>query len=186
VIETEQSISISAAMESVWEYVKDIRNWAALMPGCRSCTPINPDDSRWVMKVGAGGLVRTVNILVHVERWDAPAEVKFTYQLDGDPVIGAGSYRASRRSARETGVTLKIRVEGSGPMSPLWEAMSKPLLPQLAQSFAAQLKAEIEKAENADGAKAPVSRGSSSVLGALGRWLCTRWRTLLGMTGESS
>jgi hypothetical protein len=70
-----------------------------------------------------------------------------------------------RKTAQETEVTLKVRVQGSGPMAALWEAMSKPLLPQLAKSFAGQLKSEIEKAT---AARAFDAGGSDrpSVLGA--------------------
>ena len=150
------------------------------MPGCRNCTVINPDDSRWTLKVGVGGLVRTVSVLVHVDRWDAPKQVVFSYKLEGDPVVGGGSYSASRKSAQETEVTLKVRVEGSGPMSPLWEAMSKPLLPQLAKSFAGQLKAEIEKAASEPAAQDAVMSDRSSVLGVLGKRLRDLWRAIFG------
>ena len=178
-IDTEQRISINSAIESVWGYVNDIQKWASLMPGCRDCTVINPDDSRWTLKVGVGGLVRTVNVLVHVDQWDAPQQVRFSYKLEGDPVVGGGSYRASRKSAHETEVTLSVRVEGSGPMSPLWEAMSKPLLPQLAKSFAGQLKAEIEKAA-AVPAQGQVASDRLSVRDTLGKRLRALWRTLFG------
>ncbi len=178
-IEAEQTISINSAIENVWRYVNDIQKWASLMPGCRACTVINPDDSRWTLKVGVGGLVRTVNVLVHVDQWDEPEQVKFSYKLEGDPVVGGGSYVALRKTDRETEVTLKLRVQGSGPMSPLWEAMSKPLLPQLAKSFAGQLKAEIEKAAAAHGFDAS-ERDQLSVLGAVGNGLRHLWRAIFG------
>jgi carbon monoxide dehydrogenase subunit G len=178
VIETEQSISIGSGIEAVWDYVKDIRNWAGLMPGSQSCTVLNRDDSRWTLKVGAGGLVKTVVVLVHVEQWNAPAEVIFSYALQGDPVVGRGSYTAARISAHETEITLKLRVEGSGPMSRLWEAMSTPLLPQLAKSFSGRLKAEIESAARA--ALPPAtSSDRKAMLGGLGRWILTRWRAII-------
>lgn len=39
-----------------------------------------------------------------------------------------------------------MRVEGTGPMAPMWEAMGGPLLPKFAAAFARQLKAGIEQA----------------------------------------
>ena len=165
-IEAEQRISINSAIENVWGYVNDIQKWASLMPGCRACTVINPDDSRWTLKVGVGGLVRTVNVLVHVDQWSGPEQVNFSYKLEADPVVGGGSYIALRKTARETDVTLKVRVQGSGPMAALWEAMSKPLLPQLVKSFAGQLKSEIEKAPAAPAFDAGGS-DRPSVLGAI-------------------
>jgi carbon monoxide dehydrogenase subunit G len=145
-IETERSVVIDSDIESVWAYVEDIRRWANLLPGCRECNVIDERDSHWVLKVGAGALVRTVNVRVHVDEWLGPECVNFSYCLDGDPVSGGGSYIASRKSQNETEVTLRVRVQGSGPMAPLWETLSRPLLPQLAKSFAGQLKLKIEQA----------------------------------------
>lgn len=144
-IEAEQTLSIDTAIDNVWDYVSDIRKWANLMPGCRSCTIVDANNSRWVLKVGVGGLLRTVNVLVHVDQWDGPERVNFSYNLEGDPVKGSGSYAASRTSTLQTEVTFRVRVEGSGPLAPMWEAMSRPLLPQLAKAFARKLKADIEK-----------------------------------------
>jgi carbon monoxide dehydrogenase subunit G len=144
-IETEQTIAIDAPIERVWDYVQDIRRWASLFPGCRDCTVIDAHDSRWTLKVGAGGLVRTVNVLVHVDEWNGPRHVSFSFSLEGDPVTGSGTYQAERTTDDETEVTLHVRVTGTGPLAPLWEAISRPLLPQLAKSFAGKLKTEIEQ-----------------------------------------
>lgn len=145
-IEVERSVLIKAGIDAVWQYVEDMRSWAALMPGHRGCTVVDANDSRWTLKVGVGGLVRTVTVLVHVEEWREPQHVSFSYRLEGDPVQGSGSYTASPRSAEETEVALRVSVAGSGPIAPMWEAMSRPLLPQLAKSYAEKLKAAIEKA----------------------------------------
>ena len=144
-IETERSILIDASIESVWDYVQDIRSWANLFPGCSDCTVVDANESRWTLKVGAAGLLRTVNVLVHIDQWAGPERVDFSYKLQGDPVEGGGSYIASRKAAAETQVTLTVRVAGSGSMAPMWEALSRPLLPQLAKTFAGRLKAQIEK-----------------------------------------
>jgi carbon monoxide dehydrogenase subunit G len=145
-IEAEQSVLVNAGIVAVWHYVKDMQRWAVLMPGYRECTVIDANDSRWTLKVGVGGLVRTVKVLVHVDEWREPARVNFSYTLEGDPVLGSGSYTASQKGAEVTEVALRVTVAGSGPMAPMWEAMSRPLLPKLAKSFTEKLKAEIESA----------------------------------------
>jgi len=173
VITTEQSISIEAGIDRVWDYVRDIRRWANLFPGCRECQVISDNESRWIIKVGAGGLVRTVTVLVHVDEWNGPGGVDFTFKLEGDPVQGGGSYRAVSRDANGTDVTLSVQVAGSGSMAPMWEAMSKPLLPQLAKSFAGQLKREIEAAAPAAPTIEPVPVKSSSLLAVLRRFFAS-------------
>jgi carbon monoxide dehydrogenase subunit G len=145
-IEASQSIEINAPIDDVWHYIKDIRRWAALFPGCRECTVIDEHDSRWILKVGAGGLVRTVSVLVHIDLWAGPERVNFSFKLEGDPVQGGGSYHAIGPSENSTEAAFSVCVQGSGAMAPMWEAVSKPLLPRMAKSFAAKLKAQIEQA----------------------------------------
>ncbi len=173
-IETEQSIVIDAPIAGVWDYVQDIRKWANLFPGCRECLVIDDNDSRWVLKVGAGGLVRTVNVLVHVDQWNGPGLVNFSYKLANEPVEGSGTYTAKAISPRQTEISLKVRVSGSGPMAPMWEAVSRPLLPQLAKVFAGALKSEIEQIVGTAAAEAP----ASSPFSIFSRWLQQVWARL--------
>jgi carbon monoxide dehydrogenase subunit G len=178
VIETEQSVAIDASIDSAWDYVKDIQRWANLMPGMRECTVVDADNSRWLLKVGVGGLVRTVKVLVHIDQWDGPERVHFSYQLEGDPVTGGGSYIAARTAAHATEVTLRVRVAGSGPMAPMWEAMCRPLLPQLAKAFAGKLKAEIEKTASAPPAQDALVTEAPSVFAATARSLRNFWQSI--------
>jgi carbon monoxide dehydrogenase subunit G len=173
-IETEQSLTINVDIDGVWDYAHDIRRWANLMPGLQSCDLIDADTSRWTLKVGAGGMVRTVKVAVRVLEWAGPERVEFAYKLENDPVEGGGTYIAKRNGANATDVMLKVRVEGGGPMAPMWEAMGRPLLPSLAKGFAEQLKAEIEKAASV----APGPRAKPSLLSKLSALLHDIWRAI--------
>jgi len=182
-IETEQTVTIRENIDKVWDFARDIRGWASLMPGMQECEVIDDDNSRWILKVGVGGLVRTVKVQVHVDQWDGPGRVFFTYKLEGDPVQGGGAYHATARGPAETEVVLTVRVEGSGPMAPMWEAMGRPLLPQLAKGFAGQLRDKIE-AQAGDGSVAAPPGAPPSPLAGLVAWLRRIWNALLGRSGR--
>jgi carbon monoxide dehydrogenase subunit G len=173
-IETEQTVTIRESIENVWNFARDIRGWAELMPGMQECEVIDDDNSRWTLKVGVGGLVRTVRVQVRVDQWDGPQRVYFTYKLEGDPVQGGGSYYATPAGPRETQVQLNVRVEGSGPMAPMWEAMGRPLLPQLAKAFSGQLRDKIEAAAGDAPAVAPAK--ASGIVA----WLRSVWSAIFG------
>lgn len=184
-IETEQTVTIREGIDSVWAFARDIRGWASLMPGMQECDVIDNDNSRWTLKVGVGGLVRTVMVRVHVDQWDGPERVFFTYKLEGDPVQGGGSYLATAKGPRETEVTLKVQVEGSGPMAPMWEAMGRPLLPQLAKGFAGELRDRIEAAASGAQPAATAAEPRRSPLAAFGAWLRRLWQGIFG-SGRSA
>lgn len=143
-IEAEHTVSIDASIDQVWDYVKDIQAWALLFPGCRECEVIDDNHSRWIIKVGAGGLVKTVKVLVNVEQWNGPESVIFSYKLESEPVIGRGFYRACKTTERSSEIKLYVEVEGGGQMASMWEAMSKPLLPKMASIFSNRLKEQVE------------------------------------------
>ncbi|MCB2060333.1 MAG: SRPBCC family protein [Novosphingobium sp.] len=179
-IDTEQKVVIGVGIDRVWDYVKDMERWANLMPGMREFTVVDDDDSRWVLKVGVGGLVRTVTVDVHVDRWAGPEHVTFSYKLEGDPVLGGGTYDAVPLGANQTEVILNVRVEGSGPMAPMWEAMGRPLLPQLASGFAGQLKGAIEQEAGVVPAEAAQAADRPSLFAAIGAWLRRLWLAIFG------
>ncbi len=180
-IETTQTVLVDAGIDTAWVYARDIERWAEIMPGFQSFTLESEDDSRWVLKVGVGGLVRTVKVKVHVDRWAGPERVDFTYDVEGDPVQGGGSYLASPKGA-QTEIALNVQVRGSGPMAPMWEAMGGPLLPKFARSFAEQLKAGIEASAQPSGTLLPAAASAApsppppSAIARLAAWL----RALLG------
>ncbi len=174
VIETEQSATVGAAIVEVWDYVQDIARWAAIMPGYQASEIVDENTSRWTLKVGVGGLVRTVKVLVTVDAWNGPGEVRFSYKLAGDPVQGSGTYTASTTGAAQTEITLRVNVAGSGPMAPMWEAMGKPLLPTFARGFADRLAAEIEKAVGYAPLTGPAQPSSTGLLA----WLRSLWNKL--------
>jgi len=183
VIETEQTVTVDANIDDTWAYAKDFERWASIMPGYQGSDIEDEDNSVWTLKIGVGGLVRTVKVRVRVDEWAGPERVDFSFKLEGDPVEGGGSYLAAPNGSDKTDMTLKVRVSGSGPMAPMWEAMGGPVLPKFAKSFAEQLKGRIE--ENArsgagDGETAPAAAATAqkapSLLARILNWL----RSLIG------
>jgi carbon monoxide dehydrogenase subunit G len=168
-IETEQSVTIAAPIDAVWAYAKDVERWAEIMPGYQSCEVIDEDNSRWVLKVGVGGMVRTVKVKVVVDEWAGPERVRFSFTLEGDPVSGGGSYSAVPAGPRATEVMLHVRVEGGGPMAPMWEAMGGPLLHRFAAGFAGQLRDRIEAGTGMGPAPQPLAK--PPLVLRLWRWL---------------
>ena len=143
-IDAKHEVNIDRGISDVWDFVKDIERWALLFPGCKSCEVLDENRSLWVLKVGAGGMIKTVNVQVNVENWSGPERVDFVFELESEPVTGKGYYLAAAAGESSTAVEMYLQVAGSGQMAGMWEAMSKPLLPQMAKAFAQSLKEEIE------------------------------------------
>jgi carbon monoxide dehydrogenase subunit G len=180
VIETQQGVTVDCDIDSTWAYAKNFERWASVMPGYQTCEIEDENNSRWILKIGVGAMVRTVKVRVHVEEWAGPQRVDFSFQLEADPVVGRGSYLAAPKGPSQTDLTLRVQVEGSGPMAPMWEAMGGPLLPKFAKSFAEQLKARIEECNGAGSAVAVSTRPKPSGFAAVIAWLRAVWNAVSG------
>lgn len=181
-IETSQTVSVACGIDRTWDYAHDFNRWAELMPGYQGCEIEDADNSRWVLKVGVGGMVRTVRVHVTVEQWAGPQRVDFGFKLLGDPVVGRGYYLAAPLGPDRTEMTLHVEVSGSGPMAPMWEAMGGPVLPRLAAGFAQKLKERIEQANGA----VPATRSArpAGIGQRLAAWLRELWVRLAGRSQE--
>ena len=153
-----EKAAISVGINDAWRFISDMANWAENMPGYQSYEMLNDTDSRWTLKVGVGALVKTVQVLVHIEEWHEPSRVRFSYRLENEPVDGHGHYEAERISDDEIDIALFVCVRGEGAMAPMWEAMAKPILPRLAHEFTRTLKALTEASVSGGAQGEPVRK----------------------------
>jgi carbon monoxide dehydrogenase subunit G len=143
-IEHTVRLTVETSIAQSWRLVRDMANWAAHMPGYVSFEIANDRESVWILKVGFGALRRTVRVQVRIEDWREPDHVAFTYRVDDGSVTGSGHYDAHAVGNLGTGVEMGVRIVGEGALSPVWEAMMRPVLPKMLGGFATSLKAHIE------------------------------------------
>lgn len=184
-IETAQTVTVDCGIDATWAYAKDFERWASIMPGYQTCEIADADNSRWILKIGVGGLVRTVKVQVQVLEWAGPERVNFAFKLEGDPVTGSGSYLAASKGDAQTEMTLRVQVEGGGPMAPMWEAMGGPVLPKFARAFAEQLKRRIEEFNGVDSLETAVPKRATG-LAAFTAWLRSIWNAIFGRKTKGS
>ncbi len=144
-LESQESFVVQASRELVWAYTSDMRNWASNMPGYQSFEQLNENDSRWTLQLKLGPFKRTVRMLVHISEWDEPRHVSFDLHAETDPVNGTGGFDAEESGEHATSVTLRLRIESSGPMAGMMESMAKPVLERMQRAFALAMTSDIER-----------------------------------------
>lgn len=97
--EVTYTTSLSQPVTRVWEFVKDMNNWAPFLTGYQTHEQISETDSIWTLKGDVGVLARTVKLKAHVTEWSGPERVTFTLTGLNEPVDGGGSLVMSRAAA---------------------------------------------------------------------------------------
>jgi carbon monoxide dehydrogenase subunit G len=83
---------------TVWDFVKDMNNWAPFLTGYQTHECLSDTDSIWTLKGDVGVLARTVKLKAHVTEWSGPERVTFTLTGLNEPVEGGGSLVMSRQA----------------------------------------------------------------------------------------
>ena len=90
--EVEYQTTVALPREAVWDFVKDMNNWAPYLTGYQTHEILSETDSIWTLKGDVGVLARVVKLKAHVTEWNGPERVSFTLtglneQVDGDGTL---------------------------------------------------------------------------------------------------
>jgi carbon monoxide dehydrogenase subunit G len=94
--EVEYETTMGLPPEAVWEFVKDMNNWAPFLTGYQRHEVLSETDSMWWLKGDVGILSRTVQLKAHVTDWSGPDRVAFSLTGMNEEVEGGGELRMSR------------------------------------------------------------------------------------------
>ena len=89
--EVEYTTVVNLPPEKVWDFVKDMNNWAPFLTGYQKHEIVSETDSIWTLKGDVGVLARTVALKAHITEWNGPERVSFTLAGIDELVEGGGT-----------------------------------------------------------------------------------------------
>lgn len=88
--EVEYTTTVARPREQIWEFVKDMNNWAPFLTGYQRHEIVDERDSIWTLKGDVGVLARVVKLRAHITEWNGPERVEFTLTGINEQVDGGG------------------------------------------------------------------------------------------------
>lgn len=88
--EVEYATTMSLPRPLVWEFVKDMNNWAPFLTGYQKHEILDETDSVWTLKGDVGILSRVVKLQAHITEWVDQERVAFTLTGLNEKVDGGG------------------------------------------------------------------------------------------------
>jgi carbon monoxide dehydrogenase subunit G len=92
---------LNLPVETVWDFVKDMDNWAPFVTGYREHEVDTDRHSIWTLKGDVGVLARTVKLDVQITVWDPCERVEFTLKGLNEAVEGGGTFILGRVAGEE-------------------------------------------------------------------------------------
>jgi carbon monoxide dehydrogenase subunit G len=137
--DAEYTTTTRLPVQSIWDFVKEMDNWAEYVTGYQSHEKQSETDSVWVLKGDLGVMARTVQFRVHITEWNGPSRVSFELEGLNEPMKGGGSFQM--QSYEEAGSAAAAPARKNFPVR--W-------LEALARLFFRLLGRQPQRAEGAD------------------------------------
>jgi len=121
--EVEYSTTAKLPVETIWEFVREMDNWAPFVAGYQSHEKQSEKDSSWVLKGDVGVLARTVKFAVHIEEWNGPSRVTFSLTGVNEPMQGSGTFLLERYE--DAGAAVAVAPARKGIFARLFEGLAR-------------------------------------------------------------
>jgi carbon monoxide dehydrogenase subunit G len=121
--QVEYTTKVAISCDAIWDFVKDMNNWAPFLTGYQRHEILSGTDSIWTLKGDVGVLARVVNLRAHVTEWNGPARVSFTLTGLNELVEGGGTLEMAPIAEGTTGLVPEAPVKQPSRLARLIQAI---------------------------------------------------------------
>lgn len=136
-------VSVPLNINTIWEFVQDMNNWAPLVPGYIEHEIINENESTWAFKGDLGFMKKTVKLKIDIKEWNDPSGVIFDLTGMSDNFKGGGYFKAEAVSENETTMIGNLDITAGGMMGPMINQILVKFVPQTAQELTDNIVAKL-------------------------------------------
>lgn len=139
-----ESGRVELNIEKMWDFIKDMGNWAPCMPGYVSFEEVNENESIWCLKGDVKIFKRKVNFDVTVTEREAPDRIAFTLEAKSEGIKGEGTYSAVAVGPDVTELRFLLNMEGTGMAKKVVNALMSKVLPRYCRELKENLIKVLE------------------------------------------
>lgn len=139
------SVNLPLNINEIWEFVKDMNNWAPLVPGYIDHQIISEKESTWAFKGDLGFMKKTVKLKVDIKEWNEPTEVIFDLTGTSDNFKGGGYFKATPISENETTMTGNLDITAGGMMGAMINQILVKFVPQTAEELTEAIVSKLKE-----------------------------------------
>ena len=147
--DVQYTATIDVPRLDVWNFVKDIDNWAPLAKGYQSHESINNDESIWTVKGDIGPLSRITKFQINITEWLEGEGVTFVMKGLNEPISGHGSIRLTDTEGGGTVIQADAEIQMGGALGPVVNHLIVPWIgagaDELVTNIAQALQPSYEK-----------------------------------------
>jgi carbon monoxide dehydrogenase subunit G len=158
--------TMAAPRSTVWEFVRDMNNWAPLTRGYQAHEIISDRESIWTVKGDVGPISRITKFRVTITEWLDGERVAFTVDGLNEPINGKGAITiADGDGPASTAIQGNATIEMGGTLGPVVNHLIVPFVEEGADELVTKIVIAVTGDETVK-----VRRRNPIILALAGIW----------------
>ncbi|WP_078549791.1 CoxG family protein [Litchfieldia alkalitelluris] len=138
-------VELNIPINSIWEFVSDMNNWAPLVPGYIEHTILNETQSTWAFIGDIGVMKKKINLHIDINEWQGPNLVSFGLKGVNENFSGTGYFKAVALSDSHTKMIGHLDITAAGMLGPLVNPALKSFVPKTATELTDNIARKINE-----------------------------------------
>ncbi len=141
--EVEYTTTAKLPVDTIWDFVQEMDNWAPFVAGYQSHEKLSEKESTWTLKGDVGVMARTVKFQVLIEEWAGPERVTFSLKGLNEVMEGSGTFQLAPYED-------ETAAPAAGEPAPPTGGLLSRLFAAIARFFYGLVHGRAERAQSAD------------------------------------
>ena len=137
-------VEVDLPIRAVWDFVKNMDNWAPLIPGYVRHVKYTNRQSSWDFYSNIGFIKKKISLMVTIKEWFEPTKVSFTLKGINEQLSGSGYFLAEAIAPSKTRITGFLEITAGGAMGPLVNTLLKSYLPKVTEEMVGAISTKLE------------------------------------------
>ena len=147
--QVDYSATIEVPRPTVWEFVRDMNNWAPFATGYQEHEVINDRESVWTVKGEVGPISRVTKFKVVITEWVEQEKVAFTLEGINEPITGGGAILLTDGDGHGTDIRADAELEFGGSLGPIISPFIGPWIKTGADDLITQIAVALQPDDGA-------------------------------------
>lgn len=132
-------------INKIWDFVKDMDNWAPLITGYIQHRKITDRQSTWEFYSNLGFIKKQINLMVTIQEWIEPTKVTFNLKGLNEELSGSGYFLVEVIDKNTTRMTGFLEFTAGGAMGRMVNALLKSSLPKLTKETTIAIARKVQE-----------------------------------------
>jgi carbon monoxide dehydrogenase subunit G len=136
-------LDLELPIDVIWEFVKDMDNWAPLVPNYLHHEKITEQKSTWEFKSDIGLLKKKISLYIDIVEWKEPTRVSFVLTGKSEKYSGQGYFEANAINVNKTRLTGFLEVNVNGMIGSSLNSKLETALPEMVKEMATSISSKL-------------------------------------------